>query len=97
MGKRGVFALGIVVGAAGAWLWASRLEGYVAASTRDVRTRAVEGLRVVEEGAGRVLDRGESSLRRAEGLLRETREHVSGALRAGQDAIRPVEDPPPAG
>ena len=97
MGKRDVFALGIIVGGAAAWLWASQIEGYVVARTRGVRTRAVEGLRVVEEQAGRVLDRGESSLHRAEGLLRETRANVSGALRAGQDAIRPVADPPAAG
>jgi hypothetical protein len=94
MGNREALALGIVVGAAGAWLWASGVERYVAARTQGIRTRAAEGLRAVEEGAGRVLDRGATSLHRVEGLLRTTREQVSTALRLGQDAIRPAAENP---
>jgi hypothetical protein len=41
-----------------------------------VRTKAADGVRAVEEKAGKVLDR--------------TREDVSEALRAGQEAIRPA-------
>jgi hypothetical protein len=35
-----------------------------------------------------VLDRGGEALRRVDGFLQDTREHVSEALRAGQEAIR---------
>jgi hypothetical protein len=47
-------------------------------------------MRAVDEKAGQVLDRGGHSLRRAEGFLQDTKEHVSEALRAGQEAIRPA-------
>jgi hypothetical protein len=43
----------------------------------------------VEEKAGKVLDRGGEALRRADEFLQDTREHVSEALQAGRDAIRP--------
>ena len=85
-----VFVLGIATGAVLAWLWGREIEGYVGAQTRDVRARAAEGMRVVDETAGQVLDLGGDSLRRAEGFLQETKAHVSDALRAGQEAIRPA-------
>jgi hypothetical protein len=44
---------------------------------------------LVEEKTGQVLDSGESSLRRAEGVVQGTKERVTTALRAGQEAIRP--------
>jgi hypothetical protein len=47
-------------------------------------------MQAVEERTGQVLDGSGSSLRRAEGVLQDTKERVSAALRAGQDAIRPV-------
>jgi hypothetical protein len=37
-----------------------------------------------------LLDHGGNSLRRAEDLLQDTKEHVSEVLRAGQEAIRPA-------
>ncbi len=43
----------------------------------------------VEEKAGNVLDRGGEALRRADEFLQNTRGHVSEALQAGRDAIRP--------
>ena len=57
-----------------------------------MRTKAAEGLRAVEEGTGKVLDRGGEALRRAEGILQDTKEHVSEALqkRAGRDSPRSV-------
>jgi hypothetical protein len=58
--------------------------------TRGVRARAAEGMRAVDEKAGQVLDSGGHSLRRAEGFLQDTKAHVSQALRAGQEAIRPA-------
>jgi len=85
-----VFVLGMFTGAVVAWLWRREIEGYVGKQTRGVRARVADGMRAVDEKAGQVLDSGGRSLRRAEDLLQETREHVSDALRAGQEAIRPV-------
>ena len=84
------FVLGTITGAVVAWLWGRDIEGFVEGKTRGVRTRAAEGLRAVEEKTGKVLDRGGSSLRRAEGFLQDAQEHVSEALRAGEHAIRPA-------
>lgn len=66
------------------------MEEYVKVKTRGVRTKAAEGVRVVGEKAGKVLDRGGDALRRADELLHDTKEHVSDALRGGQKATRPT-------
>jgi hypothetical protein len=84
------FVLGAVMGAAAVWLWRREMEAYVEDKTRGVRTKAAEGVRAVEETAGKVLDRGEHALRRADEFLQDTRAHVSETLRAGEDAIRPA-------
>jgi hypothetical protein len=84
------FVLGAIVGAAIVWLWGRKVEEYVEEKTRGVRTKAAEGVRAVEEKAEKVLDRGGEALRRADAFLQDTREHVSEALRAGREAIRPV-------
>jgi hypothetical protein len=83
------FVLGTITGAVIAWFWGKEIDGYVRAQTRGVRARAAEGMRAVDEKAGDVLDRGGRSLRRAEDFLQDTKSHVSEALRAGQEAIRP--------
>ncbi|HUG36016.1 MAG TPA: hypothetical protein VML54_03645 [Candidatus Limnocylindrales bacterium] len=88
-----VFVLGALVGAAAVWLWGRDLEEYVEEKTRGVRTKAAEGIRAVEETAGKVLDRGGEALRRADDFLQDTKAHVSDALRAGQEAIRPAPTP----
>jgi hypothetical protein len=80
--------LGMITGAAVAWLWGREIEGYVGEQTRGVRARAAAGMRVADEKAGQILDRGGHSLRRAEGFLQDAKEHVSEALRAGQEAVR---------
>lgn len=77
------------MGAAAVWLWGKEIEEYVQERTRGVRTTAADGVRAVEEKAGKVLDRGGDALRRVEGFLRDTREDVGEALRSGRDAIRP--------
>jgi hypothetical protein len=64
------------MGAAVVWLWGREIGEYLGEKTRGVRTKAADGVRAVEEKAGKVLDR--------------TREDVSEALRAGQEAIRPA-------
>lgn len=84
------FVLGAIMGAAVVWLWGRDMEKYVEDKTRGVRTKAAEGVRAVEETAEKVLDRGEHALRRADEFLQDTRAHVSEALRAGEDAIRPA-------
>ena len=66
------------------------MEEFVEDRTRGVRTKAAEAVRAVEETAGKVLDRGGDALRRADEFLQDTREDVSEALRAGEEAIRPA-------
>lgn len=83
-----VLVLGAIVGAAVVWLWGRQIEAYVEEKTRGARTKAAEGVRAVEETAEKVLDRGGEALRRVDGFLKDTREHVGEALRAGQDAMR---------
>ena len=87
------FALGAIMGAGIVWLWGREMEEYVEEKTRGVRTKTVEGVRALEEKAGKVLDRGGDALHRVDDFLQDTKEHVSEALRAGQEAIRPA---PPA-
>ncbi len=84
------FVFGTIIGGMAVWLWGREIEGYVGEKSRGVRSRAADALRIVEEKTGRVLDSSESSLRRAEGVVQETKERVSTALRAGEDAIRPA-------
>jgi hypothetical protein len=85
-----VFILGMITGAVAILLWGREIQGSVRGKTRAVRSKAAEGIRAVETQTGKVLDRGGSSLRRAEEFLQDTKEHVSGALRAAEDAIRPA-------
>jgi hypothetical protein len=90
MRTSGAFVLGAILGAAVVWLWGRQIEAYVAEKTRGVRLKAAEGVQAVEEAAGKVLDRGGDALHRVDDFLQDTKEHVSDALRAGQDAIRPA-------
>ena len=78
------------MGAVVVWLWGKEIEENVEARTRGVRTKAAEGVRAVEETAGKVLDRGGDALRRADEFLGDTKQHVSEALQAGEEAIRPA-------
>jgi hypothetical protein len=84
------FILGAIMGGVTVWVWGKDLEGYVGEKTRGVRAKAADAMQAVEEKTGQVLDGSGSSLRRAEGVLQDTKERVSAALRAGQDAIRPA-------
>ena len=85
-----VFILGTITGAIGILLWGRQIQSSVRGKTSAVRTKAAEGIRAVETQTGKVLDRGGSSLRRAEEFLQDTKEHVSDALRAAEVAIRPA-------
>ena len=86
------FALGAIMGAAVVWLWGREIEEYMEEKTRGVRTKTVERVRAIEEKAEKVLDRGGDALHRVDDFLQDTKEHVSEALRAGQDAIRPARE-----
>ena len=90
MRSRRIFLLGAIVGAAVVWLWGREMEAYMEEKTRGARTALAEGVRAVDETAGQVLDRGGEALRRADDFLQDTKAHVSEALRAGQEAIRPA-------
>jgi hypothetical protein len=70
------FILGAITGGLVAWFWGKEITGYLREQTRGVRTQAAEGLRAVEEGTGKVLDRGGEALRRAEEVLQDTKEQV---------------------
>jgi hypothetical protein len=83
------FILGTITGAVVVWLWGREIQSSVRGKTREVRARAAAGMRAMETQTSKVLDRGGSSLRRAEEFLQDTKEHVSDALRAGESAIRP--------
>ena len=85
-----VFVLGAIIGAAAMWLWGRNMEEFAVAKMRGLRTKAADGIRAVEETAEQALDRGGHALRRADEFLQDTREDVSEALRAGQEAIRPA-------
>jgi hypothetical protein len=89
----GAFVLGALTGAAVVWLWGRQMEGYVSQKTRGVRMTVAEGVRAVEGTAGQMLDRGGDALRQADDFLQDTKAHVSEALRAGEDAIRPAPAP----
>ena len=84
------FILGTVTGVIVAWLWGRKIADFVGGTTRGVRAKAAAGIRAVEEKTDRVFDHGGKSLRRAEEVLKHTKEHVSEVLRAGEDAIRPA-------
>jgi len=84
------FVLGAIMGAAAVWLWGRELEEYVGEKTRGMRTKAAAGVRAVDETAGKVLDRGGDVLHRADEFLQDTKERVSEALRAKEEAIRPA-------
>jgi hypothetical protein len=84
------FVLGMIAGVVVAWRWGREIQSYAGAQTRGMRNRAADGMQTVDDKAGQVLDRGGDTLRRAEGFLQDTKEHVSEVLRAGQDVIRPT-------
>ena len=84
------FVLGAIMGGAVVWLWGKEIAGYVGDRTRGIRVDAADAIGAIDEKTGQVLDSGGDSLRRAGGFLRDTKERVGEALRAGEDAIRPA-------
>ena len=82
------FVLGAITGAAVVWLWGREIEAYVAETSRGVRTKVAGGVRAVTETAGKVLDCGGEAGRQVRAFVQDTKEDVSEAFRAGQDATR---------
>ena len=82
------FVLGAITGAAVVWLWGREIEAYVAETSRGVRAKVAGGVRAVTETAGKVLDCGGEARRRVRAFVQDTKEDVSEAFRAGQDAMR---------
>ena len=70
MRTSGVFVLGMFTGAVVTLLWGREIQGSVRGKTREVRTKAAEGIRAVETQTGKVLDRVSGALRAAEGAIR---------------------------
>ena len=84
------FIVGAIMGAVVAWVWGRRIEAYVGEQTRGVR-------RPRRTGCARSTRRQESCWIAAaipcgapKAFLQDTKEHVSDALRVGQDVIRPA-------
>jgi hypothetical protein len=73
MRTSGAFVLGAIMGAAVVWLWGRELEAYVEERPRGGRRRVAEGVRAVEETAGKVLNLGGDGLRRADEVLQDTK------------------------
>ena len=69
------FILGALVGGLAVWYWGEELREYAESRTVGVRRSAADMIRTVGKKAEDVLDR--------------TKEQVSTASQAGQDAIRP--------
>jgi len=68
-------ALGMVAGAVVTWIWGDRIKRYADDRTRDLRTRAADGLQVVQD--------------KAEGVIDTARDQIHSTLQAGQEAVRP--------
>ncbi|HKC98826.1 MAG TPA: hypothetical protein VKG20_12385 [Methylomirabilota bacterium] len=69
------FVLGALVGGLAVWYWGEEIRQYAESRTVGVRQSAADAIRTVGKRAEDVLDR--------------TKEQVSNAAQAGQDAIRP--------
>lgn len=69
------FAVGVMAGGIVAWLWGRQIQDYADTHTRDIRERAADGLRSVQETA--------------DGALEGARGRIHSTLEAGRDAVRP--------
>jgi gas vesicle protein len=78
-----VFLLGAITGAVVVWFWGKEIEDYLGEGSRTVRTKAAEGIQGVGERIGKLVDRGGEA-------VQDATEHVSEALRAGPETIRPA-------
>ena len=69
---------GAIVGGVVVWFWRDEIASQLAQKTHALRTKAAEGLEVVEK--------------QTEALLDRARPQITSTLRAGKDAIRPSGD-----
>jgi paraquat-inducible protein B len=65
-----VFILGTVAGAVVIWLWGREIQGSVRGKTRELRTKAADGIRAVETQTGKVLEQVSDALRAGEVAIR---------------------------
>lgn len=72
------FIMGAIVGGIVVWLWRDELREYVDQRTRDVRSRAADRLRLVQE--------------KTESALDTAKQRISSGLESGREAIRPPAD-----
>ena len=84
------FILGTIASAVVLWFWGKQIGDYFGVKTDGVRATAAAGMRAVDETAGQLLDQGGASLRRAEQFLQDTKEHLSEAIRSGQEVVDPT-------
>jgi hypothetical protein len=70
------FVMGMLVGGLAVWYWGEEIREYAESRTAGVRRSAADMIRTVGKKAEDVLDR--------------TKEEISAASQAGQDAIRPT-------
>jgi hypothetical protein len=69
------FILGAIVGGIVVWLWRDEMVEYVDQRTREVRSKAADRLRLVQE--------------KAESAFDTAKQRISSGLETGQEAIRP--------
>jgi len=72
------FIMGTIVGGLVVWVWRDEALQYMDRRTRDVRNKAADRLRLVQE--------------RTESALDTAKHRISSGLQSGQDAIRPPTD-----
>lgn len=72
---------GTIVGATVVWFWREQLAAQVEEKSRGLRTKAADGLEIVEK--------------QAEALIDRAKPQITSTLRAGKEAIRPSDDREP--
>ena len=72
------FIMGAIVGGIVIWVWRDEMVRYMDQRTRDVRVKAADRLRLVQEATESVFD--------------TAKQRISSGLQTGQDAIRPTAD-----
>lgn len=72
------FIVGAIAGGVVVWLYRDEMTRFMEERTRDVRSKAADGLERVQ--------------RTAEGVLDTAKEQISAPLRTGQEMIRPTQE-----
>jgi hypothetical protein len=75
----GSLILGAIIGGAVVWYWKDEMRQRLNEKTHNLRLRAVEGLEAAEK--------------KAEVLIDRAKPQITAKIRAGREAIRPVDTP----